>query len=181
MLRGLGALVIDADVLAREAVAPGSPGLERIAEHWPAVVHDGELDRPALAQIVFHNEGERAALNAIVHPLVRQLAFEREADGNPDQLVVHEIPLLYESGFAAFCDWNVVVIAPREVRIARLLARGGMTQDDIESRMAAQIHPEEARSRSDFAIENDGTLEQLRERTQAIYAALLARKADARR
>ena len=180
MLRDLGALVIDADVLAREAVAPGSPGLERIAEHWPAVVHDGALDRPALAQIVFRDDGERAALNAIVHPLVRQLAFEREAGGNPGQLVVHEIPLLYESGFASFCDWNVVVLAPREVRIERLLARGGMTRDDIERRMAAQIHPEEASSRSDFSIENDGSLEQLKERTQAIYAKLLEYQAASR-
>jgi dephospho-CoA kinase len=172
--------VVDSDLLAREAVAPGSPGLERIAEHWPGVVHDGTLDRPALAQIVFHDDAERAALNAIVHPLVRQLAFEREADGRPGQIVVHEIPLLYESGFASFCDWNVVVIAPQEVRVARLLARGGMTLDDIEHRMAAQIHPEEARSRSDFAIENDGTLEQLRERTGEVYSVLLARTTEVR-
>jgi dephospho-CoA kinase len=178
-LRDLGALVIDSDVLAREAVAPGSPGLEKIAEHWPAVVHDGALDRPALAQIVFHDDGERAALNAIVHPLVRQLAFEREAGGKPGQLVVHEIPLLYESGFASFCDWNVVVIAPLEVRIERLLARGGMSLDDIEHRIAAQIHPEEARSRSDFAIENDGTLAQLRQRTEAVYSGLMERLATA--
>ena len=88
--------MVDSDLLAREAVAPGSPGLERIAAHWPGVVHDGALDRPALAQIVFHDDAERAALNAIVHPLVRQLAFEREADGRPGQIVVHEIPLLYE-------------------------------------------------------------------------------------
>jgi len=169
--------VVDSDVLAREAVAPGSAGLDKIAEHWPAVVHDGALDRPALAQIVFHDDRERAALNAIVHPLVRQLAFEREAGGKPGQLVVHEIPLLYESGFAAFCDWNVVVIAPLEVRVARLVARGGMNLDDIEHRIAAQIHPEEARSRSDFAIENDGSLEQLRERTERVYAALIERLA----
>jgi dephospho-CoA kinase len=172
--------VIDSDALAREAVAPGSAGLERIAEHWPAVVHDGALDRPALAQIVFHDDSERAALNAIVHPLVRQLAFEREADAQPDQLVIHEIPLLYESGFASFCDWNVVVVAPREVRVARLLARGGMSLDDIEHRMAAQIHPEEARSRSDFAIENDGTLEELRDRTTEVYRALQTRNAEVR-
>jgi dephospho-CoA kinase len=167
-------------VLAREAVAPGSPGLERIAEHWPAVVHDGALDRPALAQIVFRDDSERAALNAIVHPLVRQLGFEREADAQSGQLVVHEIPLLYESGFAAFCDYNVVVVAPRETRIERLLARGGMAREDIERRMAAQIHPEEAVSRSDFSIENDGTLEQLHERTETVYTALQARIAEAR-
>jgi dephospho-CoA kinase len=166
--------VVDSDILAREAVAPGSLGLEKIAEHWPSVVHDGVLDRPALAQIVFYDDAERAALNAIVHPLVRQLASEREIGGEPGQLIVHEIPLLYESGFAAFCEWNVVVIAPLEVRFARLLSRG-MSRDDIEHRMAAQIHPEEARSRAEFAIENDGTLEQLRERTQDVYTLLIER------
>jgi dephospho-CoA kinase len=169
-------LVIDADELARVAVAPGSQGLSEIAERWPAVVHDGELDRPALAKIVFADPPQREALNAIVHPIVRRLHFEREAGSRAERIVVHEVPLLFESGFAALCDANVAVFAPREARIARLLARGGLTRADIEDRMAAQLDPDEVRARSDYAIENDGTLEQLRERVTALYRALEARE-----
>jgi dephospho-CoA kinase len=165
-------LVIDADELARDAVAPGSAGLREIAEHWPAVVQNGELDRPALAKIVFADPAQREVLNAIVHPLVRRLHFEREAGSGADTIVVHEVPLLFESGFAAVCDANVAVFAPRETRVARLLARGGLTRDDIEGRMAAQMDPDEVRARSDYVIENDGTLGQLRERVTALYGVL---------
>ncbi len=172
ILRGLGALVIDADELARDAVAPGTPGLAQIAEHWPRVVHDGGLDRPALAGIIFGDSNERAALNAIVHPIVRRLGFEREVAAGSDQIVVHEIPLLFEAGFSAFCDANVVVLAPLEVRVARLLARGGLSREEIEARMAAQIDPELARERADYALLNDGSLADLRSRTEALYQTL---------
>jgi dephospho-CoA kinase len=172
MLRGLGALVIDADELAREAVAPGTPGLAQIAARWPSVVHAGGLDRPALAGIVFDDPHERAALNAIVHPIVRRLGSECEAAAGADQIVIHEIPLLFEAGFSAFCDENVVVIAPLEERLSRLLARGGLSREDIEARMAAQIDPELARERADYALLNDGSLDDLRLRTEALYRTL---------
>jgi dephospho-CoA kinase len=171
----LGALVIDADELARLAVAPGSEGFEAIRARWPQTVRaDGTLDRAALAALVFENAAEREHLNAIVHPIVRRLATEREATASADQIVVHEIPLLFEAGFAERCDATVAVIAPRDLRIARAAARSGLSRAEIERRMAAQIDPGEARRRADFTIDNDGTLEELRARSERIYRALSA-------
>jgi dephospho-CoA kinase len=174
----LGAFVIDADEMARLAVAPGSAGLQQIRERWPHVVgEDGTLDRPALAALTFDDAATRAALDAIVHPLVRKLAAEREAQAKPRQVVVHDVPLLFESGFADRCDANVVVVAPAEVRIERVGARSNLSRAKIERRMAAQMDPEEARRRADYVIENDGSLERLRERTRTVYDALRKRAA----
>jgi dephospho-CoA kinase len=173
----LGALVIDADEMARLAVAPGSEGLERIRERWPQVIaEDGTLDRPALAALTFDDAVTREALNAIVHPLVRKLAAEREAQAEPRQIVVHDVPLLFESGFCDECDANVVVIAPPDLRIQRVQARSKLSRDKIERRMAAQMDPEEARKRADYVIENEGSLEHLREQTGAVYNELRKRK-----
>jgi len=174
----LGALVIDADEMARLAVAPGSEGLERIRERWPQVVgEDGTLDRPALAALTFDDATTREALNAIVHPLVRKLAAERETQAKAGQIVVHDVPLLFESGFCDECDANVVVVAPLEVRIERVQARSKLSRDKIERRIAAQMDPDEARKRADYLIENDGSLDHLRERTRAAYDALRKRRA----
>jgi dephospho-CoA kinase len=176
----LGAFVIDADEMARLAVAPGSEGLAQIRERWPHVVSDdGTLDRAALAALSFNDEATREALNAIVHPIVRKLAAEREAKGKPNQIVVHDVPLLFESGFSKECDANVVVVAPLEVRIERVQARSNLSRDKIERRIAAQMDPAEARKLADYVIENDGSLEQLRERTNEVYRALLKRSNQA--
>jgi dephospho-CoA kinase len=172
----LGALVIDADEMARRAVAPGSEGLAQIRKRWPQVVSDdGTLDRTGLAALTFNDEATREALNAIVHPIVRKLAAEREAQGKPNQIVVHDVPLLFESGFSRECDANVVVVAPLEVRVERVQARSNLSRDKIERRIAAQMDPAEARKIADYVIENDGSLEHLRERTKAVYHALLKR------
>jgi dephospho-CoA kinase len=177
----LGALVIDADEMARLAVAPGSEGLERIRARWPSVVgEDGTLDRPAMAALAFEHESTREELNAIVHPIVRRLSAEREAQARPDQIVVHEVPLLFEAGFADECDATVVVVAPDELRIERVQARSGLSRDKIERRMAAQIDPGEARGRAGYVIENDGSREHLRERTERVYRELTARAAKPR-
>jgi dephospho-CoA kinase len=169
----LGALVIDADELARVAVAPGSDGLAQIRARWPQTVHaDGTLDRAALATIVFENASEREQLNAIVHPIVRRLADGREATAAAEQIVVHEIPLLFETGFAERCDATVAVVAPRELRIARTQARSGSAREEIERRMAAQIDPEEARRRADYTIVNEGTLDELRADGERVYREL---------
>ncbi|MBC5810943.1 MAG: dephospho-CoA kinase [Candidatus Eremiobacteraeota bacterium] len=171
----LGALVIDADELARQAVAPGSEGLEAIRASWPQVVNaDGTLDRPALATLVFDDETARSALNEIVHPIVRRLAAEAEASAGPDQLIIHEVPLLFETGYAERCDKNVLVTAPRELRIARVTARSGWTPEEIERRMSAQIDPDEARKRADYVIENDGSFDDLRGQVRTIYELLSA-------
>ncbi len=172
---GLGALLLDADALAREALAPHSEGLARVAARWPQVLQrDGSLDRPALAAIIFADADAdaRAFVNGIVHPWVRARSAELEAAARPGQIVVHDVPLLFEAGYYKQCDANVLVVAPREQRIARVIARNGLSREEIERRMDAQISPEEARSLADYTIENDGTLEDLRERAAVCYRNL---------
>ncbi len=172
----LGAFVIDADALAREAVAPGSPGLERIAIRFPqAIAPDGTLDRAALAAIVFHDSGARDELNAIVHPEVRRLSAQRESEAEADQIVVHDVPLLFESGFYRSCDANVVVIAEKGTRIGRIVARSGFEPEDVERRMSAQIDPDRARELADYTLENDGTIADLADATAEVYADLSER------
>jgi dephospho-CoA kinase len=173
-LAARGATVIDADLLAREVVAPGSDGLRAIGALWPrAIGPDGALDRPALAAIVFADDTARARLNAITHPRVRERAdaLERAA---PDGLVVHVVPLLFEGDFWRRCDKTVVVIAPDEVRIARVVARDAAERAAVERRMAAQIAPELARARADYVVENDGDLGDLRAASERLHDALLS-------
>jgi dephospho-CoA kinase len=167
-----GATIVDADLLAREVVAPGSEGLREIAARWPeAIGPDGALDRAALARIVFGDESARAALNAITHPRVRELGARREAEA-PDGLVVHVVPLLFEGDFWKSCEKIVVVIAPDEVRIARVMSRDAVEREAVERRIAAQIAPAFARARADYIVENDGDLELLRQRSVRVYADL---------
>ena len=172
----LGALVIDADVLAREAVASGTPGLAEIGALWPATIgSDGALDRPALAAIVFGNGAARDALNAIVHPEVRRLGTEREATAGDDQIVIHDVPLLFEGGFYRLCDANVLVVADQETRIVRIVARSGLTPEDVKRRMAAQIDPERARELADYTLDNDGTIGALVDSVRDVYEDLCSR------
>jgi dephospho-CoA kinase len=176
LFAGFGALVIDADALARAAVAPGSPGLERIAARWPAAVAaDGSLDRAALGAIVFRDSAARDELNAIVHPEVRRLGAEIEATAGTGQIVVHDVPLLFEAGFYRFCDATVVVVAEKEIRIGRIVARSGLSPEEVERRMKAQIDPERARELADYTIENDGTIAALAEAAAEIFDDLSVR------
>ncbi|MGP6158431.1 MAG: dephospho-CoA kinase [Vulcanimicrobiaceae bacterium] len=177
----LGALVVDADELARLAVAPGSEGLARIAPRWPQALHpDGSLDRAALSAIVFADLRQLDELNAIVHPLVRRLGDELEASAAPDQIVVHEVPLLFETELYRRCQVNVLVVAPPQTRIARVVARSGLDRAEVERRMRAQIDPARARELADYVIDNDGTPAELRERATLVYRALETRGAKAR-
>lgn len=169
----LGAFIIDTDALAREAVAPHSDGLMAIARTWPGVVRDGALDRTALAEIVFNDPQARERLNAIVHPFVRRLAQEREKHARPGQLVVHVVPLLFETGYAKLVDTSVLVISPLEERIARVVQRDHVDEEHVRARIVTQIDPEEARPLADYVIENDGNLGHLRERTTAVYQELV--------
>jgi len=171
--RERGALIVDADRLARDAVAPGSPGLAEIASRWPAAIAaDGTLDRPALARIVFGNDAERAALNGIVHPRVRTLAQAREAEAPAGVPVVHVVPLLFEGEYWRSCAATVVVVAPDDARIARVMQRDGIDRASVLQRMRAQIDPAEARRRATYAIDNDADLATLRERANAVYDLL---------
>ena len=175
ILESLGAYIIDTDKLAREAVAPGSDGLRQIARTWPSVVRDDCLDRAALAEIVFHDPTARERLNAIVHPHVRRLAEEHERYAKPDSLVVHVVPLLFETGYDELVDASVVVIAHEEARVQRVVTRDRLSEGQVRARIKAQIDPEDARTRATFTIENDGDLVHLRERTRAVYESLLQR------
>jgi dephospho-CoA kinase len=172
--RERGAAIIDADLLAREVVAPGSDGLRAIAARWPeAIAPDGTLDRPALARVVFADDDERTRLNAIVHPRVRRLAEQREADLPAGTVAVHVIPLLFEGDYWRTCDATVLVTAPDELRVERVVARDDAQPDGVLARMRAQIDPGEARELATYTIDNDGDREQLRARANAVYDALL--------
>jgi dephospho-CoA kinase len=173
MWRERGATIIDSDLLAREAIAPGTRGLSEIALRWPSVITpDGTLDRPALASIVFNNEKELATLNGIVHPRVRALAKVREAEAPADRLVVHVIPLLFEGEYWRMCDVIVAVVAPDEARIARVMQRDGVERERVLERMRAQVDPSEARRRATYTIDNDGDLATLRTRANVVYDVL---------
>lgn len=172
ILEDLGAYIVDTDALAREAVAPNSDGFMEIARVWPQVVRAGALDRAALAEIVFNDPSARERLNAILHPHIRRLAVEREGRAKPDQLVVHVVPLLFETGYDRLVDKTIAVIAPEDSRIARIVARDGIDETRVRARMAAQIDPQEARRRADHVIENDGSFDRMRERTGDVYRAL---------
>jgi dephospho-CoA kinase len=168
----LGAFIVDTDQIAREVVAPNSDGLMQIARVWPQVVRSGVLDRAALAEIVFSDPPARERLNALLHPHIRRRALEREALAKPGQLIVHVVPLLYETGYDSLVDKSVLVVAPLEQRVARVIERDRIDEARVRARMAAQIAPEEAYPRADFVIENHGDLDHLRDRTRAVYEAL---------
>ena len=175
-LESFGAYIIDTDILAREAVAPESDGLRAVARMWPHVVMNGALDRAALAQIVFTDPSAREKLNSIVHPHVRRLAEERERFAKPGQLIVHVVPLLFETGYNTRVDASILVVAPDEQRIERIRKRDRISVEQIRARMAAQIDPEEARDRASYVIENDGELTHLSASTRAVYDDLVSKE-----
>jgi dephospho-CoA kinase len=169
-----GAVVVDADRIAREVVEPGTPGLDAVvAAFGPQVLTaDGALDRPALAAVVFADPAARSRLDGIVHPLVRRRAAELElAARQADQsaVVVHDVPLLVETGQAASYDLVLVVEAPEAVRVPRLVARG-LPEDDARARIAAQATDEQRRAVADVVLRNDGTPEQLRAQVDRFWA-----------
>lgn len=171
--RERGALIVDADRLARQAVVPGGAVFAAIAARWPrTIAADGSLDRAALARIVFADDAERERLNAIVHPQVRALADALEADAPADAIVVHVVPLLFEGEYWRRCDATAVVVAPEAARIARVMQRDGVDAASVVQRMRAQIDPAEARRRATYTIENDGDLTTLRARADTVYDAL---------
>lgn len=174
ILAELGAVVIDADELAREVVARGTPGLARVVEEFgPEILTpEGDLDRPELGRIVFADEPRRKALEAIVHPLVFERYAELEAAAPEHGLVVHDIPLLAESGRADTFDAVIVVETPAEVQVERMLRDRGWTREDAEARIAAQATPEQRRAIATHLIVNTGTREDLREQVERVYREL---------
>jgi dephospho-CoA kinase len=173
-LAALGALVIDSDVLAREVVEPGTPGLAAIREAFgPGVIkRDGSLDRPALGRIVFADRGRLDELNAIVHPLVREAAAAIMQEARPSAVVVQDVPLLVENDYTGSFDLVVVVDAPDEARIARLAAERGMTAEDVRARMGAQASREERLAAADVVLDNSGSREQLMTQVDRLWEQL---------
>jgi dephospho-CoA kinase len=178
-----GALVVDADVLAREAVEPGRPALAAIVGRWgPKVLRrDGALDRAALRRLVFADPAERAALDAIVHPAVGRLrnAAVETARRRGEPLVICDIPLLFEAGLDRTVDIIVLVDAPVATRRARLIRDRALDPADADAMIAAQWPAERKRARADHIIENDGTLEDLDAKVDALWATLSAAAASA--
>lgn len=174
ILAELGAVVIDADQLAREVVERGTPGLTRVVEEFgPEILTaEGDLDRPQLGRIVFGDETKRKALESIVHPLVFERYAELEAAAPPEAVVVHDIPLLAESGRADTFDAVIVVETPAEVQVERMLRDRGWTREDAEARIAAQASPEQRRAIATHLIVNTGTREELREQVERVYREL---------
>ncbi len=162
LLAERGAAVVDADVLAREVVEPGTPGLAAVVGAFgPGVLTaDGALDRPALAQVVFGDPAARARLDGIVHPLVRARAVELIGALPQDAVVVQDIPLLVETGQAGSFDLVLVVQADTGTRVARLVARG-LAEDDARARIAAQATDAQRRAVADVVLDNSGTPEEL--------------------
>lgn len=175
----LGALVVDADALAREVVAAGTPGLARVVEEFGDGVlrPDGTLDRPVLGRIVFGDPDALARLNGIVHPLVRERAAELVSAVPPGTVVVQDVPLLVETGQAGAYDLVVVVEAPADVRVRRLARDRGMSEDEARSRMAAQASDEQRRAVADVVIVNDADLGTLRDRVDEVWRERIERGA----
>ena len=175
-LRARGLPVVDADQLAREAVAPGGLGLRQIVERFGSGVlsDSGELNRAQFGQVVFADRAARHVLDAIVHPIVRQLAEQRfreiAAQGEP--LACYEVPLLYEIGLEHSYHPVVVVTSPLALRNQRLLARDGLSEPQIEARIASQMPLEQKEQRADYVIDNGGTLTELEQRTDAVFERL---------
>jgi dephospho-CoA kinase len=175
ILAELGAVVIDADLLAREVVARGTPGLAAVVEEFgPEVLTpDGDLDRAAVGALVFADPDARRRLEAIVHPLVHQRSAELEAAAPADAVVVHDIPLLAEVGRAGSFDAVVVVDAPAELQVQRMVGDRGWTREEAESRMAAQATREQRLAIATHVVDNTGSLEDLRRQVEAIYDELV--------
>ena len=168
-----GALVIDADRLAREVVDPGTPELAKVAERFPDTVVDGRLDRAKLAAVVFVNPQARRDLERIIHPAVRKRAAELEQSAPPGSVVVHVIPLLVETGQESDFDLCVVVDVDHETQLSRLLARDGMTRAEAEARIGAQATREQRLAAADVVIDNSGSVTQLREQIDDVWSVLL--------
>ncbi|MFF4752908.1 dephospho-CoA kinase [Streptomyces sp. NPDC002514] len=173
-----GAVLIDADRIAREVVAPGTPGLAAVVEAFgeQILTADGSLDRPGLGAIVFADPDRLAVLNSIVHPLVGARSRELETTAAPDAVVVHDVPLLAENGLAPLYDIVVVVDTSPETQLDRLVRRRGMTEEDARARMGAQTTREKRLEIADVVIDNDVPLDALRRRVAEVWTDLVRRE-----
>jgi dephospho-CoA kinase len=183
LLEDRGATIIDADVLAREAVMKGSPALDAIVEKWGNGVLDkeGNLDRAALRHKVFEDQSDLDALNEIVHPEVWRLRAKAVADAKArgDQVVVCVIPLLFERHLADEFDTIILVDAPRSIRLERIVRDRGLDEAEGMKMIAAQMPADLKRARADFVIENAGTREELESEVDRVWQEIAADKVTA--
>jgi dephospho-CoA kinase len=172
-LARLGAVVIDADLLAREVVEPGTPGLAAVVQRFGTEVLDGDrLDRARLGSVVFADPAARRDLERIIHPAVRARASELERAAPPDAVVVHVIPLLVETGQQDDFDRVVVVDADPDTQLVRLRARDGMSEEAARARLAAQASREDRRSAADVVLSNQGSVSDLHAQIGRLWAEL---------
>ncbi|GAA3791615.1 dephospho-CoA kinase [Streptomyces coacervatus] len=176
-----GAVLIDADRIAREVVAPGTAGLAAVVDAFgkDVLAPDGSLDRPRLGSVVFADPEKLAVLNSIVHPLVGARSRELEAAAAGDAVVVHDVPLLAENSLAPLYDVVIVVDASTETQLDRLVRLRGMTEEDARARMAAQATREKRREIANVVIDNDVPLEELERRVKDVWADLVRRAQSA--
>jgi dephospho-CoA kinase len=162
-LASYGALIIDADQVAREVVEPGTPGLAQVVDAFgtDVLASDGTLDRPRLAEIVFGDDALRAKLNAIIHPLVRDRIRELEAGAETGAVVVEAVPLIAENGMAGLYDLVVVVDVSPRIQEDRLARDRGMTREQVAARVAAQASREDRLAIADIVLDNSGSLDEL--------------------
>ncbi len=178
-LAAQGAVVIDADAIAREVVAPGTDGLAEVTQAFgPEVLRpDGELDRPRVGDIVFADPQLRGKLNAIIHPRVGARMAELEQGAGPGAIVVHDVPLIAENGLADAYDLVVVVDVPPRIQIERLVRHRGMTREQARARMAAQASREQRLAIAGIVIDNSGSLAELDRQVGDLWAELRRRAA----
>jgi dephospho-CoA kinase len=178
-LAAKGAVIIDADAIVHEVEAPDGPAYQPIVDRFGSAVVTpaGPLDRPALAAVVFADESARADLNAIVHPIVGQVIFERmKAEADTDHVVVLDVPLLVESGRDNTAG-VIVVDCPEELAVARAVARGPADEADVRRRMAAQATRAERLAKADFVVDNSGTPDHLEAEVDRAWAWIESLKA----
>ncbi|WP_160032954.1 dephospho-CoA kinase [Paenibacillus sp. An7] len=174
LLVSLGAILIDADQIAREVMLPGHPVLAAVAKHFGQVVlqEDGSLNRKKLGELVFNHPDQLQALNQITHPAIRQEMRDRKhkfEEQFPDRLVVADIPLLYESGLEDGYDQIMLVYVPREVQLERLMTRDGLDKDQAILRLKAQMDIEEKKQKADIIIDNSGDFEETKKQILAFW------------
>lgn len=172
MLVQHGAMLVDADRIAREVVEPGMPALLHIVERWGPglLLPDGSLHRKKLGEIVFGNPEALKQLQEITHPPIRATMREQMAEyerQHPDRLVVVDVPLLYESGLQSMFEQVMVVYIPRSLQLDRLMLRDGLSYEQAEQRLRAQMDIERKKQLADIVIDNQGTIEQTRDQVEA--------------
>ncbi|MWV44001.1 dephospho-CoA kinase [Paenibacillus sp. HJL G12] len=174
LLVNKGALLVDADVIAREVMLPGHPVLSAVTDHFGQAVllADGTLDRKKLGEIVFHDPTQRQALNDITHPAIRReirMQMESLEREYPDKLVVVDIPLLFESGLEAMFERVMMVYAPKATQLERLMKRNRLSRDEASARIRSQMDIEEKKQRADIVIDNSGDAEQTKRQVDEFW------------